>query len=487
MFTFKHALTQEVAYQSLLRQARQQVHHQTAQVLVEHFADTVEARPELVAHHYTEAWLPEQALPYWQQAAERAAGRSAHRETIVYCTRGLAVLATLPETHERAAYELRLQVSLGFAYMPTDGVGAPSAEHALERALELCQRVEDTQSFLMVLRGLPAIYWHQGKLREAQDLAEQHLRFSQQVGDRLNCQKAHLRLGQIALCRGVLTVARTYAEQALSPSQHDGSSEMGIAIGVDIRTHLAQCLWLLGYPDQARACIKEALVLAQTQVHPWSLANALQFAAHIQAYCGAWPAVKVHADALLTLATEQRLAWFGVCALHYRGQALVAQGDTAEGMAQMHRGMAAAQGASEVLQQYFCTNLAEAYGRSGQVEAGLALLADALAQIRTNGRRITESRLYRAQGELLLALSAEQHQAAAERCFHHALAVARQQQAKSLELRAALSLARLWQRQGEGAAAHQVLAEVYGWFTEGLDTADLQEAQALLCQLSVAP
>ena len=150
------------------------------------------------------------------------------------------------------------------------------------------------------------------------------------------------------------TVARTYAEQALSPSQHDGSSiEMGIDIGVDMHTHLAQCLWLLGYPDQARARIKEALVLARTQVHPGSQASALQYAAYIQVSCGAWSAVQVHTDALLTLATEQRLAWFGVCALHYRGQALVAQGDTAEGMAQMHRGMAAVQGASEILQTVF--------------------------------------------------------------------------------------------------------------------------------------
>ena len=261
---------------------------------------------------------------------------------------------------------------------------------------------------------------------------------------------------------------------------------MGIDIGVDMRVSLAQCLWLLGYPDQARARIEEALALARARAHPWSLAYALQKGAQIHAYCGAWPAVKVHAEALLMLATAQGLAWFGVCALHYLGQALAAQGDTAEGIAQMHRAMAAGQGVEGTLQQYFCACLAEAYGRSGQVEEGLALLADALAQIHTRGRRITESRLYRAQGELWLTLPAEQHQAEAERCFHHALAAAHQQRAKSLELRAAMSLARLWQLQGKGAAAHQVLAEVYGWFTEGFDTADLQEAQTLLCQLSVA-
>jgi predicted ATPase len=172
-----------------------------------------------------------------------------------------------------------------------------------------------------------------------------------------------------------------------------------------------------------------------------------------------------------------------VCAWHYQGQALAAQGDTAEGIAQMHRGMAAVQGTSATQQQYFCVLLAEAYGQSGQVEAGLALLADALAHLHTTGRRITASRLYRAQGELLLALSAEQQQAEAERCFHHALAVARQQQARALELRAVLSLSRLWQRQGKGADARALLADVYGWFTEGFDTADLQEAKALLQEL----
>jgi class 3 adenylate cyclase/tetratricopeptide (TPR) repeat protein len=483
VYAFQHALTHEATYYSLLRSTRQHYHRQIAEMLVVRFADRVETQPEVVAHHYTEAGLSEQALPYWQRAGERAAGRSAHREAIAHCTRGLEVLATLPETMERAAHELRLQVALGFAQMATTGFAAPSAECALERALELCQRVDDIPSFLMVLRGLPSIYWHQGKLREAQALVEHHLRLSQRIGDQLNCQKAHLRLGQIALDLGDLTVARAHMEQALtlSPLQQDWSSiEIGIDIGVDVRVSLAQCLWFLGYPDQARARIEEALALARARAHPWSLACALQKGAQIHAYCGAWPAVKVHVDALLRLATAQGLAWFEVCALHYLGQALAAQGHTAEGIAQMHRGMAVGQGVEGALQQYFCACLAEAYGRIGQVEEGLALLVDALAHIHTRGRRITESRLYRAQGELLLALHAEQQQADAERCFHHALAVARQQQARALELRAVLSLSRLWQCQGKRAAARQLLAEMYGWFTEGFDTADLQEAKALL-------
>ena len=404
----------------------------------------------------------------------------------MHCTRGLEVLATLPETTERTAHELRLQVRLGFAQMATAGSAAPSAEHTLEWALELCPRVDDTPHALMVLRGLSNVYYFQGKSRHAQAVAAYLLRLSQRVGDQGHCQQAHLRLGQVALSLGHLTVARTHEEQALllAPPQHDErGSEMGVEMGVEIRINLALCLWLLGYADQAWARAQEALVLARPRAHPLSLAHALEQAARIQAHCGAWPAVQAHADALLTLATEQGLAWFRACALHTRGYALVSQGHPAEGLAQMHQGLAAFQSQGDPILPYFGACLAEAYGWNGQVEAGLAVLADSLAHTYTRERRIGESRLYRVQGELLLARAAGPQQAAAERCFHQALAVARQQQAGGLELQAALRLSRLCQRHGKRAAARQLLAEVYGWFTEGFDTADLQEAKALLHEL----
>ena len=336
----------------------------------------------------------------------------------------------------------------------------------------------------MVLRGLSNVYFFQGKPRHAQAVAAYLLRLSQRVGDQGHCQQAHLRLGQSAFSLGHLTVARAHEEQALllAPPPHDGGGiEMGVEMGVEIRINLALCLSLLGYADQARARAQEALGLAHT--HPLSLAHALEQAAHIQAHCGAWLVVQAYADTLLTLAVERGLAWFQGYALHIRGYALAAQGHPVEGLAQMHQGLTVLQGQGDPIQPYAWACLAEAYGWNGQVEAGLAVLAGSLAHIYTRGRRIGESRLYRVRGELLLMRAAEQQQAEAERCFHHAMAVARQQQARGLELRAALCLSWLWQRQGKRAAARQLLAEVYGWFTEGFDTADLQEAKALLHEL----
>lgn len=471
MYAFQHALTHELAYQSLLRSARQHYHHQIAEVLVAQYVDTVETQPEVVAHHYTEAGCFEQALPYWQRAGERAAGRSAHREAIVHCTEGLAILAMLPETRERVAHELRLQVALGFAHMGAAGPAAQSTAHAFERALELCARVDDTPHTLMALRGLSTVSLFQGHLQPAQALAEQLLCLSQRVGDRVHGHKAHLQLGRVAFYRGELQTARTHEEQALTlaPPPHNGSSgDMGTDMGVDVRAYLAQCLWLLGYPDQARSCVRASLVLTDTHPHPMSRVQALAQAAHIHACCGAWPEVEAHADALVTLASDHGFAWNRLYAVYYRGLALVAQGHTAIGLAEMQHGLAVLQGHGAPLQLSFQAGLAEAYGWSGQVQAGLALLAEALAILQASGCQIAASRLYRIQGELLLARSPKQ-------------------QARGLALQAALSLSRLWQCQGKYQEAYEVLAPVYGWFTEGFDTADLQEAQALLHQLSTTP
>jgi tetratricopeptide (TPR) repeat protein len=340
----------------------------------------------------------------------------------------------------------------------------------------------------MVFRALATSYFFQGKLPQAQAMAERLLGLSQRIGSRWHGQGAHLQLGQIAHRLGELTAARTHGEAALALSdpEHDGSGlEMGVDMRVDIRAHLALCLWDLGYPDQARARVREILGLARRRAHPLSLALALLRAAYIQAQCGAWQEVQAHAEALLRLATDLGLTWFRAYAVHARGHALVAQGHTAAGIAQMQQGLAALQGHGEPYQAYVRACLAEAYGRNGQAEAGLALLAEALAHL-PSGRRLVEAHLSLVQGELLLARSPEQR-AEAECCFHQALAVARQQQAKGLELQAALRLSRLWQRQGKRAAARQLLASVYGWFTEGFDTADLQAAQALLHQLSDTP
>ena len=258
---------------------------------------------------------------------------------------------------------------------------------------------------------------------------------------------------------------------------------MDMTPGVCCRGVAALTLWLLGYPEQARQQSHEALTLVHELAHPHSLAVALDQSAWFHQFCREWQAVQERAEATITLSTDQGFAQWLAPGTIRRGWALAAQGQCEEGMAQMRQGLAALQAInSQRARTYYLALLAEAYGRGNEVEEGLRVLAEALLVVDKTAERYWEAELYRLKGELLLQ-QAVPDQPQAEACFRQALDVARRQQAKSLELRAAMSLARLWQHQGRRDAARQLLAEVYGWFTEGFDTADLREARALLTAL----
>jgi predicted ATPase len=258
----------------------------------------------------------------------------------------------------------------------------------------------------------------------------------------------------------------------------------GIDPGVFFLSYAARPLWLLGFPDQARASIREALILARTLVHPFSLAFALHWAATTHQLRREAPASQEQAEVSMAFSREQGFAQWVPGGTILRGWALTEQGQMEEGIAQMRQGMTAWQATgAEVDRPYYLALLAEVYGKAGQAEAGLHILAEALAVMDAIEERYCEAELYRLKGELLLGRAAEHH-VEAETCFHQALDVARRQQAKSWELRAAISLSRLWQRQGKRAEARELLAPIYGWFTEGFDTADLQEAKVLLEELS---
>jgi predicted ATPase len=284
-----------------------------------------------------------------------------------------------------------------------------------------------------------------------------------------------------------LAAAQAHLEQGIAlydRQQHRTHALLyGQDPGVACRSYAAETLWLLGYPDQALQRSHEALTLAQEVAHPFSLAYALWFAAWLHQDRREWPLVQARADAVITLAAEQGFAHWWALGTMLRGWARTMQGQGKEGLAQIRQGLAAwqttgARGGGPG----FLAGLAEAYGKGGQTEEGLRVLAEALALVNAGGERRNEAELYRLKGELLLhAECGVQHAAlSAEECFQQALAVTRHQQAKSLELRAAMSLARLWQQQGKQAEAHALLAPIYGWFTEGFDTADLQEARVLL-------
>jgi predicted ATPase len=435
-------------------------------------------------------------MPYWQRAGQRALQRSANLEAIEHLTRGLNLLKTLPDTSERAQQELDLQTTIGPALMVVKGYAAPEVLRAYTRARALCQQVGETPQLFQVLRGVWHCYLLRMELQRARELGEQLLTLAQQVGDPALRLEAHRALGNTLNYLGEFAAAQAHFAQGIAlydPQQHHSHAfRYGEDPGVACRAYAGMTLWWLGYPDQALQRSHEALTLAQEVAHPSSLGYALFFATWLHQLRREWHLTHERAEALIALAAEQGFALWIAAGTTMRGWALTerdhergaGQGQGEEGIAQIQQGLAAwrATGA-KVFRPYGLALLAAASAQVGQPEAGLNFLAEALAVLDETGERRWEAELHRLKGELLLACSAERD-TQAETCFRHALDIARCQEAKALQLRAAVSLARLWQQQGKRTEAHEFLAPIYGWFTEGFDTADLQEAKALLEELS---
>jgi predicted ATPase len=492
-YLFKHALIQDTAYQSLLKSTRQHLHRQIAQVLEERFAETKEAQPELLAHHYTEAGLIIQAIPYWQRAGQRAIERSANAEAVNHLTTGLELLQALPDTPERTQQELSLQVTLGASLAATKGFAAPEVGAVYTRAGELCQQVGEAPQLFSVLYCLVAFHGVRAEYETTRGLGEQLLSLAQRVQDPALLVAAYHALGQALYFLGELVPAREHLEQGIAvydSQQHRSLVALyGQDLGLVSLSYAALTLWLRGYPDQALRRSHEALTLARRLSHPFSLASALDLAAILYQSRREGQAAQERAEAAVALAREQGFPYWAAIGTIVRGWALAEQGHIEEGIAQMRQGLAAwrATGA-EARWTYFLTFLAEAYEKKGQAKEGLSILAEALAVVGKNEEHYYEAELYRLKGELTLQSQVQgpksQVEEEAEECFWKAIDIARRQQAKSLELRAVMSLSRLWQSQGKKKEAHEMLAEIYGWFTEGFDTKDLQEAKALLQELA---
>jgi class 3 adenylate cyclase/predicted ATPase len=487
-YIFKHALTQDATYQSLLKSTRQKYHRKIAQVLEKDFPDTAETQPELLAHHYTEAGLNEEAVGYWHQAGKRATQRSANVEAINHLTKGLEVLMTLPDTLERARQELDVQTTLGAVLTGVKGQSSPDTERAYARARELCQQVGETPQLFPVLHGLLRFHMVRTEFQATRELAEQLFSLAQRAQDPALLLEAHRMLGQTMFWLAEMAPARAHFEQGIAlydPQQHRSHAFVyGPDPSVACRSFGAWPIWVLGYPDQALQSVHEALTLAQELTHPFSLAFALTAGALVHQFRREVHAVQERAEELMRLSTEQGFPFWLAHGTILRGWALTAQGEGAEGIAQIDQGLVAHRDTgAEVHRPYFLSLLAEAYGKAGQPEEGLAVLAEALAIVDDTGERNWEAELHRRKGELLL-MQQGQKLGEAEECFRQALDIAHRQQAKSFELRASMSLSRLLQQQGKQEEAHQLLAEIYGWFTEGFDTVDLKEAKVLLEELA---
>ena len=309
-YRFKHALIQDAAYQSLLRSTRQQYHRRIAQVLEARFPETVETQPELLAHHYTEASLAAQAMPYWLRAGQRAIQRSANLEAVAHLTKGLELLATLPDTPERLQQELDLLTSLGPALTTTSGPGSPAVEEAYTRARELCQQVGEPRQLFPVLWGLWRCYNYRAELQRAAELGQQLLTLAHQAQDRALLLEAHHALWPTLFYLGELTAARGHLEQGMAlydPQQHRSHVLLygGHDPGVCCQQYTALTLWALGYPDQALETIKKVLTLVRERARPAGLAGALWSVALLHQLRRERQAVQPAVEAFMTLATEQ--------------------------------------------------------------------------------------------------------------------------------------------------------------------------------------
>jgi predicted ATPase/class 3 adenylate cyclase len=485
-YIFKHALTQEVAYNAVLLERRRVLHERAAQAIEGLFAERLPEHYNALAHHYSRSGNTAKAVDYLHRAGQQAVERSAYTEAISHLTTALDLLTVLPETRERSQQELTVQMTLGMALRATKGSGAPEVERLNTRARELCERVGEPPQLFRVLWGFWLMYNGRGDYQTMRALGEQLLSLAQRLEDPDLLLEAHHALWTSLFSGGELAAARMHQEQGLrlyDPQRHRTHAALysGHDPGVCCRYRAAPALWLLGYPDQAVASSQAALALAQQLAHPLSLAIALYWAAVLHHLRREASPTQARAEASMTLATDQEILQQLAQAAPLRGWALAASGHGEEGITQIRLAVYRATRATRD-RPYHLALLAEASAQAGQTAEGLEAVGEALATVAKSAVRWWEAELYRLRGELLL-----QHAVAppeeAEACFQQALDIARRQQAKSLELRAAMSLSRLWQRQGKSGTARQMLGEVYGWFTEGFDTADLQEARRLLEEL----
>jgi predicted ATPase len=487
-YIFKHALVQDAAYGSLLRRPRQQHHMQVAQLLESRFPDIAEANPELVAHHYTEAGATEQAVAYWLKAGQRAARQSAHLEAITHLRQGLTLLTTLPETTERAKLELAFQSTLGPAVVATQGYASPDTGQVYSRSHELCKLVGEAEDIYPALFGVYLFELGRARHERALDLAEELLERAQQSQDSAARAAGHLVMAVSLIHMGKQTIARRHCQEALDlhdPDQHRPIAfRYGLEIGTAVNAYCAWTLWLLGYPDQALEHGLQSLDFLERIKHPYTESRALYWNTVLHEFRREWPIVDERASSAMQSAGKHGFALVLATGQIMQGAAIAATGQGKAGLQQMRDGLDAYQATGGLFQRtYLLAKFAEALNAEGLPEEGLEALQEAAKLAETSSEFYYEAEIHRLRGELLLAASPKDA-AEAEACYQQALEVARRQEAKSLELRAAASLARLWWQQGRQKDAHELLAPIYGWFSEGFDTADLKGAKELLSELS---
>jgi predicted ATPase len=481
-YVFKHALIQEACYRSLSQGDCRKYHEGIAQALEQYSPETINEHPERLGHHLTEAGLLDRAIPYWQKAAEVAVRRSANVEAVGHLKKALELLARLPENSETTRKELDLQIALGPALMAIKGYTDPDVQEAYAKARTLCQRLGDTAGLFNVLRGLWGVYIVRAELQNALELGKQCLALAEQEQNPALLLWSHQMVGQTATHLGDLVSARDQFDQGISlyDSQKRRAPRALQDPGVACLSYKAVILWLLGYPKQSVETTSKAVALARDLYHPFSLVYALGVGALVCHLFRKTREALEYAEEARILGTDHGILYWSAVGGILRAWALTVLGEKHEAVVRSRQALADySVTGSALMHPYWLVLLTEALAKEGEVQQGINVLSRAEAMVEASGERWFEAELYRLMGELLLSVSSPNF-AEGEACFRKALNIARKQRAKSLELRATLSLSRLRQRQGRPGQAYRSLAEVYGSFTEGFDSPDLMDAKALL-------
>jgi DNA-binding SARP family transcriptional activator/predicted ATPase len=482
-YQFRHILFQDYLYGSLDEVERAHLHGQVGAALEELYGTRGE--PVQLALHFQKAGNTEKAIHYLHQAGDKAVQLSAYPEGRAHLTRALSLLMAQPDSPERAEQELALQLSLGIVCFARYGAGSETFR-VYTRARELCQQLGKPTHLCLVLGQLAIVHYVRAEYQNAHTLGQKALKLAQQIRDPVLLVLSHWRLGFILFALGDYAAAHAHLEQTIAlyePHHHTALVSQSTANpGPSAVAYDACCLWCLGYPDQALQRSQEALDMARALDHPFTLGDVLAYGGcQLHAMRHDASALKDSVEEMIQLASETSVVWSIKGALH-RGEALAMLGQLEEGIAQMREGIATFQAmGSRTLLPGTLGSLAVAQAKAGQPQEGLATLAEALDLVAETEEHHWEAELYRLRAELLLMQGDE---AGAEASLQKAVEVALHQQAKSWELRATMSLARLWHKQGRTGEARKVLAEIYGWFTEGYDSADLREAKTLLEELS---
>jgi class 3 adenylate cyclase/predicted ATPase len=488
-YSFKHALVQDAAYQSLLKSKRQQLHARIAHVLEQHLVEAGETAPEVLAHHLTYAGLPARAISYWREAGELAAARSANLEAITHLSKGLELVGNLPDAPEHLNEELALRIAIGGPLIATQGHAAREVERTYSRAWALCDQLGRSAELFPVLRGLWNHHMVRGELLRAHDLSARLVALAEEQRTAV-CRALALRArGTTLVLLGRFAEAETALREgiAVDDAAADWENPAHLLLyteraGLVCRLHSAWTCWFLGFPDRALESLEAGLALGRRLGHVHGLAFALIWAALIRNLRREAPDARERAEAAIQIASEHRLPQWLALAKICRGYALVGLGRRMEGIAQLQTGLADwnATGA-RVLETQWLGFTADACAQAGRFDEALAALDQASASAATNAECHYQAELDRLRAVVLAAIG---EKAEVTGWLQQAIDTARGQQAKSLELRAATSLAGLWRDQGKRAQAHALLAPVYDWFTEGFDTADLKDAKALLDELT---